>query len=67
MGVTFIIVVIKYVDRFDASVVAMWSRCGREMVAVKDAYQLPVEIIFLHTPVRVCVKEIKSLRYAVCL
>lgn len=54
-------------DRFDASVVAMWSRCGREMVAAMSAYQLPVEIIFLHTPVRVCVKEIKSLRYAVCL
>ena len=51
-------------DRFDASVVAMWSRCGREMVAVKDAYQLPVEIIFLHTPVRVCVK--KNRKSAVC-
>lgn len=52
------------VDRFDDSVVAMWSRCGREMVAVKDAYQLPVEIIFLHTPVRVCVK--KNRKSAVC-
>ena len=51
-------------DRFDASVVAMWSRCGRELVAAKDAYQLPVEIIFLHTPVRVCVK--KNRKSAVC-
>lgn len=50
-------------DRFDASVVAMWSRCGREMVAAMSAYQLPVEIIFLHTPVRVCERNKKS---AVC-